>query len=272
MSGIQILLENVGNSRRIHVIDFQIRTGLQWTAMMQALATRWDRPCIELLKITAVGTNTLKNLMESTGTHLTGFARTMRIPFCFRIVAVSDVMDLREEMFETDQREALAVYSEGYMRSLIASPDRMDAVLKLLRSFSPRIMVVSELEANFNSLTFSQRFVEALFSFAAMFDCLDWEWVRSVVVKEGDEREFRSVNLNVWRTFFARFAMMKCKLSAVVLYQAKLVLNRFACGEFCRVDVDGRSLIVGWKDTPFLSISSWKFARLRKLKDDDAFE
>ncbi|CAN0888583.1 DELLA protein RGL1 [Linum grandiflorum] len=176
--------------------------------MMQALATRWDRPCIELLKITAVGTNT--------------------------IVAVSDVMDLREEMFETDQREALAVYSEGYMRSLIASPDRMDAVLKLLRSFSPRIMVVSELEANFNSLTFSQRFVEALFSFAAMFDCLD--------------------------------------LSAVVLYQAKLVLNRFACGEFCRVDVDGRSLIVGWKDTPFLSISSWKFARLRKLKDDDAFE
>ncbi|CAN0888569.1 DELLA protein GAI1 [Linum grandiflorum] len=283
MSGIQILLENVGNSRRIHVIDFQIRTGLQWTAMMQALATRWDRPCIELLKITAVGTNTLKNLMESTGTHLTGFARTMRIPFCFRIVAVSDVMDLREEMFETDQREALAVYSEGYMRSLIASPDRMDAVLKLLRSFSPRIMVVSELEANFNSLTFSQRFVEALFSLdvccegsvekrSTVESGVLWEWVRSVVVKEGDEREFRSVNLNVWRTFFARFAMMKCKLSAVVLYQAKLVLNRFACGEFCRVDVDGRSLIVGWKDTPFLSISSWKFARLRKLKDDDAFE
>ncbi|CAN0888543.1 DELLA protein RGL2 [Linum grandiflorum] len=286
MSGIQILLENVGNSKRIHMIDLQIRTGLQWTGFMQALASRLDHPRIELLKITAVGTSTFKNLMESTGTHLTGFARAMRIPFYFRIVVVSDVHELREEMFEIDQREALAVYSEGYMKSLIAAPDKMDALLKLLRSFSPRIMVVSELEANYNSVTFSQLFVEALFSFAAMFDCLDVcfegsmekrsiaesgllrEWIRSVVVKEGEEREFRCVKLNVWRTFFARVAMMECKLSAAVLYQAKLVLNRFACGEFCRVDVDGRSLIVGWKDTPILSISSWKFARLRKLKDD----
>ncbi|CAN0888545.1 DELLA protein RGL2 [Linum grandiflorum] len=279
MSGIQILLENVGNSKRIHMIDLQIRTGLQWTGFMQALASRLDHPRIELLKITAVGTSTFKNLMESTGTHLTGFARAMRIPFYFRIVVVSDVHELREEMFEIDQREALAVYSEGYMKSLIAAPDKMDALLKLLRSFSPRIMVVSELEANYNSVTFSQLFVEALFSLDVCFEGsmekrsiaesgLLREWIRSVVVKEGEEREFRCVKLNVWRTFFARVAMMECKLSAAVLYQAKLVLNRFACGEFCRVDVDGRSLIVGWKDTPILSISSWKFARLRKLKDD----
>ncbi|CAN1792193.1 DELLA protein DWARF8 [Linum perenne] len=291
MSGIQILLENVGNSKRIHVIDLQIRTGLQWTAMMQALASKWERP-IELLKITAVGTSNLRNLMEGTGMHLTGFAQTMRIPFCFRTVVVSDILELQEEMFEIDSQEALAVYSEGYLRNLIAVPDRMDSLMKLMRSFNPRIMVVMELEANYNSLTFAQRFVEALFSFSAIFDCLNVclegtednndnrtvvestllrEWIRNVLVKEGEEREFRSVRLNVWRTFFARFAMAEAKMSAVVLYQAKLVLKKVLCGKYCKVDVDGRSLIVGWKDTPILSISSWKFGRMRKEKEE-AFE
>ncbi|CAN1792190.1 DELLA protein RGL1 [Linum perenne] len=282
MSGIQILLENVGNSKRIHVIDLQIRTGLQWTAMMQALASKWERP-IELLKITAVGTSNLRNLMEGTGMHLTGFAQTMRIPFCFRTVVVSDILELQEEMFEIDSQEALAVYSEGYLRNLIAVPDRMDSLMKLMRSFNPRIMVVMELEANYNSLTFAQRFVEALFSFSAIGtednndnrtvveSTLLREWIRNVLVKEGEEREFRSVRLNVWRTFFARFAMAEAKMSAVVLYQAKLVLKKVLCGKYCKVDVDGRSLIVGWKDTPILSISSWKFGRMRKEKEE-AFE
>ncbi|CAN1792184.1 DELLA protein RGL1 [Linum perenne] len=216
----------------------------------------------------------------------------MRIPFCFRTVVVSDILELQEEMFEIDSQEALAVYSEGYLRNLIAVPDRMDSLMKLMRSFNPRIMVVMELEANYNSLTFAQRFVEALFSFSAIFDCLNVclegtednndnrtvvestllrEWIRNVLVKEGEEREFRSVRLNVWRTFFARFAMAEAKMSAVVLYQAKLVLKKVLCGKYCKVDVDGRSLIVGWKDTPILSISSWKFGRMRKEKEE-AFE
>ncbi|CAN1345571.1 GRAS family protein RAM1 [Linum perenne] len=286
LSGIQILLENVGNSKRIHVIDVQIRTGLQWTAMMQALASRRD--CrVELLKITAVGTIGSRNLMEETGRRLTSFALSMNVPFRFEIVTGS-IDDLHEEMFDIDPREALAVYFENYLSSLIGDPDRMEALMKLFRSFNPRIMVVLEMEANHNSLTFAHRFVEALFSYAAMFDCLDCcmeeegdgenrmaiesmvlrEAIRNVVVKEGEDKKFRNVRIDVWRTLLARFSLVESKMSAVVLYQAKLVLKRFPSRRFCKVYVDGKSLIVGWKETPMISISSWKFARLRKHKEE----
>ncbi|CAN1792176.1 GRAS family protein RAM1 [Linum perenne] len=278
LSGIQILLENVGNSKRIHVIDVQIRTGLQWTAMMQALASRRD--CrVELLKITAVGTIGSRNLMEETGRRLTSFALSMNVPFRFEIVTGS-IDDLHEEMFDIDPREALAVYFENYLSSLIGDPDRMEALMKLFRSFNPRIMVVLEMEANHNSLTFAHRFVEALFSYAAMEEEGDGEnrmaiesmvlreAIRNVVVKEGEDKKFRNVRIDVWRTLLARFSLVESKMSAVVLYQAKLVLKRFPSRRFCKVYVDGKSLIVGWKETPMISISSWKFARLRKHKEE----
>ncbi|CAN0888603.1 DELLA protein DWARF8 [Linum grandiflorum] len=292
LSAVQILLENVGNSKRIHAIDVQIRSGLQWTAMMQALASRPDRT-VELLKITALATNDTKNLIEDTGRRLTSFAVSINVPFRFEMVTSASSSDhLQPEMFDIDPREALAVYSEGYLSSRIANPDSMEALMKLLRNFNPRIVVVLEMEANHNSVTFAHRFVEALFSYAAVFDCLDCcmagqdqdqdqsnrmgvesvglrDAIRNVVAKEGEEREFRNVRIDVWRTLLGRFSLVESKMSAVVLYQAKLVLKRFpSIKRFCKVYVDGKSLILGWKDTPMVSISSWKFARLRKHKED----
>ncbi|KAL3849670.1 hypothetical protein ACJIZ3_011552 [Penstemon smallii] len=54
LAGIQAIIDNVTtNGKKIHVIDLQIRSGIQWTAMMQGLVDRK----INHLKITAVGTS-----------------------------------------------------------------------------------------------------------------------------------------------------------------------------------------------------------------------
>ncbi|OMO58433.1 Transcription factor GRAS [Corchorus olitorius] len=64
-TGIQAIVENVGEAKKIHIIDLEIRNGMQWTVLMQSLACRYACP-IELLKISAVAT-TAKHLIEETG-------------------------------------------------------------------------------------------------------------------------------------------------------------------------------------------------------------
>ncbi|XP_059075030.1 DELLA protein SLR1-like [Cryptomeria japonica] len=60
-TSVQAIIDTVGNPREIHVIDLGIRTGSQWTVLMEFLAQRAatsscaSRP--QILKITAVGMN-----------------------------------------------------------------------------------------------------------------------------------------------------------------------------------------------------------------------
>ncbi|KAJ4833827.1 hypothetical protein Tsubulata_022429, partial [Turnera subulata] len=102
-AGIQAIVENVAEAKKIHIIDFRIRSGQRWTILMQALVCRYEP--VELLKITAVGT-TAKHLIEDTGKRLMSFAQIMNLPFSFKIVTVPDLlMDFKEHLFELDAEE-----------------------------------------------------------------------------------------------------------------------------------------------------------------------
>lgn len=56
---------------------------------------------------------------------------------------------------------------------MIAQPERLECLMRVIRSIDPCVVVVSEVEANHNSLVFVNRFIEALFYFSAFFDCLE---------------------------------------------------------------------------------------------------
>ncbi|KAF2289064.1 hypothetical protein GH714_025576 [Hevea brasiliensis] len=275
LSGSQAILENVAEAKRIHIIDLKIRNGLQWTVLMQALASRCNCP-LELLKITAVETSS-KQLIENTGNRLMSFAQAMNIPFSFKIVMVSSMEDLKEDLFGIETEEVVAVYSEYAIMNLIVLRDQLYSVMRVIRSIKPCIMVVIESEANHNSSVFVNRFVEALFFFSAYFDCVDasmgkddpnrmimeslflGEGIRNIVATEGEDRDIRNVKIDVWRTFFAQFEMVETELSESCLHQANLAVKNFPCGKYCTTSMDGKSLIVGWKGTPILSLSTWKF-------------
>jgi hypothetical protein len=274
-AGIQAIVENVAEAKSIHIIDLVIRNGAQWAILMQALASRCECP-LELLKITAIGT-TSKHLIEDTGRWLKSFAQNMNIPFSFKIVMVSDLLDLKENLLEIDVEEKIAVYSSYLPRKLIAMPNRLDSMMKMIRNINPCIMVVTEVEANHNAPSFVHRFVDLLFYYSAYFDCLDacmerddpnrmiteslyfGEGIRNSVASEGEERIIRSVKLDVWRTFFARFGMVETDLSSSSLDQAKLIVKKFNFASSFTLDVDGKSLLFGWKGTPLHSLSAWNF-------------
>ncbi|KAJ1380595.1 hypothetical protein SESBI_45873 [Sesbania bispinosa] len=275
-TAVQAIIENVTEAKKIHVIDLEIRKGVQWTILMQALESRHECP-IELLKITAIVSGTTSKLMiEDTGERLKDFAQSLNLPFSFNIVMVSDMLHLKEDLFEIDPEETVTVYSQFALRSKIQQSEQLESLMRVIRTISPVVMVVAELEANHNSTSFVNRFIEALFYFSAFFDCLeacmerdeqnrmDIEslfglGIRNMMGAEGAERKSRSVKIDVWRAFFSRFGMVETELSTISLFQAELVAKRFPCGSSCTLDMNGHSLLIGWKGTPINSVSVWKF-------------
>jgi hypothetical protein len=246
---------------------------------MQALQSRNKCP-VELLKITAIAsgnTDTSKHVVEDTGKRLKDFAESLNIPFLFEIVIVSDLLHLREDHFKIDSDETIAVYSQFALRCKIQQSDQLETVMRVIRTINPIVMVVAEIEANHNSKSFVNRFIEALFYFSALFDCLEdcmkgneknrlimesmyfSHGIRNNVAEEGAERKSRNVKIDVWRAFFTRFGMVETELSMMSLYQAELLAKRFPCGSSCTFDMNGHCLIVGWKGTPINSLSVWKF-------------
>ncbi|KAA8527381.1 hypothetical protein F0562_034904 [Nyssa sinensis] len=274
-TGMQAIIENVAEAKRIHIIDLQIRSGMQWTGLMQALAARYERP-LELLKITAVGTKS-KPKIEETGKRLMSFAQSMDLTFSFNVVMVSAMLDLTEDLFELEGGEMIAVYSEHFLRTMIAQPNQSEYLMRVIRNINPCIMVVVEVEADHNSPVFVNRFVETLFFYSAYFDCLEdcmdrndinrmitesvyfSHEIRNILAAKEGERTIQHAKINHWRTLFAQQGMMETQLSTSSLYQASLVVKNFSCGKSCTLDMDGKCLIMGWKGTPMFSLSAWKF-------------
>ncbi|XP_057473025.1 GRAS family protein RAM1-like [Actinidia eriantha] len=274
-AGIQAILESVELETKIHLIDLQIRSGVQWIILMQALADRVKYP-IEYLKITAVGTAQGEKMVE-TGKKLASYAKSLNLPFLFKVVLLSDMKDLKKEHFHTEACEATAVIFQTILRSMISRPYCLENLMRVIRRLNPAIMVVGEVEANHNSPSFFSRFIEALFFYSAYFDCLEdcmngddkyriilegmvfRDGIHNIVAAEGEERYNRNVKMSVWKTFFTRFGMVGIGLSESSLYQANLIVKQFSCGSSCTLESDGNCLIVGWKGSPIHSLSTWKF-------------
>ncbi|OIT08035.1 PREDICTED: DELLA protein RGL1-like [Nicotiana attenuata] len=274
-TGIQAMLESVATKSKVHLIDFLIRTGVQWASLIQAAAERKDNP-IEHMKITVIE-SVNKERVEETGKSLESFAKSLNFPLSFKIVFLPDRNQLTENHFDIEPDEGLVIYAAFFLRAMICEPNCLETAMRVVRKLQPELMVVSEVEANLNSPMFVNRFIDSLFYYSAFFDCLEDVMKRddqhrmtlesvtygsgiwNIVGSEGKERVCRSVNLDVWRTFFKRFGMEEVKLSETCLYQANLIIQQFARRNSCSADVNGGSLTVSWKGTPIYSTSAWKF-------------
>lgn len=274
-TGVQAVVENVAEAKRVHIIELEIRSGMQCTILMQALATRCQSP-LEHLKVTAIGTKSQQKI-EETGKRLTSFAQSLNISFSFHLIMVADILDLNEDLFTLDAEESIAIISSYFFWTLLPWPSRLEYLMRVIRNINPCVMVISEVDSNQNSPVFVNRFIEALFLYGSLFDALEDcmhrenpnryisesmylnQCIRTIVATEGEERTIRHVNISVWRAFFARCGMVEKELSMSSLYQASLVLKNFACGSSCTLDRDGKGLIIGWKGAPVHSLTTWKF-------------
>ncbi|OIT02958.1 PREDICTED: DELLA protein RGL1-like [Nicotiana attenuata] len=276
-AGVQAIIDHVAESEKVHIIDLEIGNGMQWIILMQALATNQCESSFKHLKLTALCTK-FRHKIEDTCERLMSFAKSLNLPFSFNIVMVEDIMELKQDDFELDNEEVVAIFAQYILMRMLARPDKLDALMRVIKGINPRAMIVIEVEANHNSPVFVDRFVEALFFYGAFFDALEDcmkhdeknrtatesehlnQGIRIIVAAEGEERTIRHVKIDVWRMFFARYGMEEVELSKSSLYQANLVLKNFACGSSCTLEMNQNCLLIGWKGTPLSSLSAWTFS------------
>lgn len=85
---------------------------------------------------------------------------------------VADILDLDPTMFELDADEKVAIFAAYTLTGMIVQPDRMEHLMRVLRTINPSVMVVAEAEGNCNSPIFVDPFVESLFFYCAYFESM----------------------------------------------------------------------------------------------------
>ncbi|XP_031282020.1 DELLA protein SLR1-like [Pistacia vera] len=272
----QAILEAFDGHDCVHVVDFNLMHGLQWPALIQALALRPGGP--PLLRLTGIGPPSPdgRDSLREIGLRLAELARSVNIRFAFRGVAASRLEDVKPWMLQVSPKEALAVNSIMQLHKLLGSdPSRnspIEMVLGWIRNLNPKIMTVVEQEANHNQPEFLDRFSKALYYYSTMFDSLEacslqpekavaeiyiQREICNVVCCEGAARVERHEPLAKWRTRLQGAGFRPLHLGSNAFRQASMLLTLFSAEGYCVEENEG-CLTLGWHSRPLIAASAWQ--------------
>ncbi|XP_072961826.1 protein SLENDER RICE1-LIKE 1-like [Typha angustifolia] len=272
----QAILEAFDGYDRVHVIDFSLMQGLQWPALIQALALRPGGP--PFLRITGIGppSSNGRDELREIGIKLAELARSVHVRFAFRGVAATHLDDVRPWMLHVGRGEAVAVNSVLQLHRLLGDPGKqsaIDSVLNWVVGLRPKIVTVVEQEADHNKPGFLDRFTEALFYYSTVFDSLEAKSglapqkptaemylqreLCNIVCCEGSDRVERHEPLVNWRTRLGQSGLIPVHLGSNAFKQASMLLTLFSAEGYCVEEVDG-CLLLGWHSRPLISASAWR--------------
>ncbi|KAJ4892798.1 DELLA protein RGL2 [Raphanus sativus] len=274
----QAILEAVTTARRVHVIDLGLNQGMQWPALMQALAVRPGGP--PSFRLTGVGppqTESSDSLQEL-GWKLAQFAQAIGVEFEFKGLAAESLSDLEPEMFQTrPESETLVVNSVFELHRLLNRSGSIEKVLTTVKAVKPSIVTMVEQEANHNGVVFLDRFNEALHYYSSLFDSLEDSYglpsqdrvmsevylgrqIVNVVAAEGTDRVERHETLAQWKVRMGSVGFDPVPLGSSAFKQASMLLSVFAGGDGYRVEENDGCLMLGWQTRPLITTSAWKLA------------
>ncbi|KAL2546166.1 DELLA protein RGA [Forsythia ovata] len=279
----QAILEAFAGKSRVHIIDFSMKQGMQWPALLQALALRPGGP--PSFRLTGIGPPSHDNIdhLQEVGCRLAQLAETINVEFDYRGFVANSLADLNASMFDIREGETVAVNSIFELHQLLARPGSIEKVLQVVSEMKPEILTVVEQEANHNGPVFLDRFTESLHYYSTLFDSLessggdvcggavsDQDKVMSevylgrqicnVVACEGSDRVERHETLVQWRTRFNSAGFVPVHLGSNAYKQASMLLALFAGGDGYRVEEKDGCLTLGWHTRPLIATSAWKLS------------
>ncbi|XP_059655375.1 DELLA protein GAI1-like [Cornus florida] len=277
----QAILEAFANRKSVHVIDFSMKQGMQWPALMQALALRPGGP--PTFRLTGIGPPTHDNTdhLQEVGWKLAQLAETIHVEFEFRGFVAASLGDLEASMLDLREGEAVAVNSVFELHQLLARPGAIEKVLSAVKEMKPEIVTVVEQEANHNGLDFLDRFTESLHYYSTLFDSLEGcggssspvsnqdkamsevylgKQICNIVACEGSDRIERHETLTQWRTRFGSAGFEPAHLGSNAFKQASMLLALFNGGDGYRVEENSGCLTLGWHTRPLIATSAWKLS------------
>lgn len=269
----EMLLRAFEGKDRVHIIDFDIKQGLQWPSLFQSLASRTNPP--SHVRITGIGES--KQELNETGDRLAGFAEALNLPFEFHPV-VDRLEDVRLWMLHVKERESVAINCIFQMHKTLydGNGGALRDFLGLIRSTNPTIVLMAEQEAEHNAPTLETRVCNSLKYYSAIFDSINSSLpvdssvrikiedmfgrdIRNIVACEGSERHERHENFEKWRKLMEQGGFRCIGISEREMLQSQMLLKMYHCENY-RVNKqgqDGAALTLSWLDQPLYTVSAW---------------
>ncbi|KAI3794456.1 hypothetical protein L1987_37088 [Smallanthus sonchifolius] len=275
----QAILEAFAGAKRVHVIDFSLNQGMQWPALMQALALRNGGP--PAFRLTGIGPPQPDNTdaLQQVGWKLAQLADTIGVEFEFRGFVANSLADIDADMLDIcpTEVEVVAVNSVFEVHRLLARTGAIEKVLDSIKTMKPKIVTLVEQESTHNGAVFLDRFNEALHYYSTMFDSLEssaltqpnsqdlvmsevylGRQICNVVACEGTDRVERHETLSQWRTRMNSAGFDPVHLGSNAFKQASMLLALFAGGDGYRVEENDGCLMLGWHTRPLIATSAWQ--------------
>ncbi|KAF5457526.1 hypothetical protein F2P56_021623 [Juglans regia] len=272
----QAILEAFATASKVHVIDFGLKQGMQWPALIQALALRPGGP--PAFRLTGIGPPQADNTdaLQQVGWKLAQLAEAIGVEFQFRGFVATSLADIDPSMVDIRPDEAVAVNSVFELHPMLARPGAIDKVLSSIKSMKPKILTIVEQEANHNGPVFVERFTEALHYYSSLFDSLEGsglvpstqdllmsevylgEQICNVVASDGADRVERHETLSQWRVRMGTAGFELVHLGSNAFKQASMLLALFAGGDGYRVEENNGCLMLGWHTRPLIATSAWQ--------------
>ncbi|PVH31305.1 hypothetical protein PAHAL_9G108200 [Panicum hallii] len=277
----QAILEATGTATKIHIVDFGIVQGIQWAALLQALATRPEgkpsRVRISGVPSPYLGQKPAASL-AATSARLRDFAKLLGVDFEF-VPLLRQVHELDRSDFSVEPDEAVAVNFMLQLYHLLGDSDEpVRRVLRLAKSLSPSVVTLGEYEVSLNRAGFVDRFANALCYYKPVFESLDVAMARdspervrvercmfgerirrAVGPEEGAERTDRMAASMEWQTLMEWCGFEPVKLSNYARSQADFLLwNYDAKYKYSLVELPPAFLSLAWEKRPLLTVSAWR--------------
>ncbi|XP_078448181.1 scarecrow-like protein 6 [Wolffia australiana] len=262
----QAVLDQMGGCDRIHVVDFDIGLGGQWSSLLQELARRRSSPgVVPSLKLTAFARLSSHHpfelgLVQETLIH---FARDLNVQFEFNILAI-----------DSFDPAALLAVSRGYAIAVNLPASSVNCsspgLVRLVKQLSPKLVVCVDHGWDHSDFSFPRHVLHVLQSAAILLDSIDAAGgnaetaskieryllqprIHSSIV--GRHGAVEKAAAPPWKVF-ASAGLVPLKLSNLAEVQAECLVNRSQVRGF-HLEKRQSSLVLCWQRGGLASVSAW---------------